>query len=155
MDNNCFKLIEQYKKKLIEFTDIETRPDEMAVLDSILYRIWQMGWLPDVKGLDCDNADIYCEDCEHHRYVSWCENAIKNHREFDVAYQTGWGDGVDDGAEAVLKGLGLPEDTKYLVHCDECKHYIARNGQCTKYWSYKKPEGFCDSGEWADEEDDE
>ena len=26
---------------------IEMCPDEMAVLDSILFRMWQMGWLPE------------------------------------------------------------------------------------------------------------
>ena len=49
MDNMCtdnrFKLIEKYKKKLIESTNIETSQDEMAVLDNLLFRFWQMGWL--------------------------------------------------------------------------------------------------------------
>ena len=47
MDNMCtdnrFKLIEKYKKKLIESTNIETSQDEMAVLDNLLFRFWQMG----------------------------------------------------------------------------------------------------------------
>lgn len=43
--DNRFELIERYKQKLIESTNIETAPDEMAVLDSILFRFWQMGWL--------------------------------------------------------------------------------------------------------------
>ena len=152
-DDNRFRLIEHYKQKLIESTNIETSPAEMKVLDNILYRIWQMGWLPDLKGIDCDNADIYCEDCEHHRYTSWCENAIKNHREFDAAYQTGWGDGVDDGAEATLRGLGLPECTEYLVHCEDCEDYIKEEGICRRYWAFKKPEGFCDDGKWKDDEE--
>lgn len=44
-NDNRFELIEKYKKKLIEATNIETAPDEMAVLDNILFRFWQMGWL--------------------------------------------------------------------------------------------------------------
>ena len=40
-----FELIEKYKKELIESTNIETSQDEMAVLDSLLFRFWQMGWL--------------------------------------------------------------------------------------------------------------
>ena len=43
--DNRFELIDRYKQKLIESTNIETAPDEMAVLDSILFRFWQMGWL--------------------------------------------------------------------------------------------------------------
>lgn len=44
-DDNRFELIEKYKKELIEATNIETSPDEMKVLDNILFRFWQMGWL--------------------------------------------------------------------------------------------------------------
>ena len=44
-DDNRFELIEKYKKELIEATNIETAPDEMAVIDDILFRFWQMGWL--------------------------------------------------------------------------------------------------------------
>lgn len=45
IDDNRFVLIEKYKRKLIEGTNIESRPEEMEVLDSILFRFWQMGWL--------------------------------------------------------------------------------------------------------------
>ena len=43
--DNRFEVIGKYKQKLIEATNIEDRPDEMAVIDSILFRFWQMGWL--------------------------------------------------------------------------------------------------------------
>lgn len=43
--DNRFELIEKYKKKLIENTNIQTSEKEMEVLDSILFRFWQMGWL--------------------------------------------------------------------------------------------------------------
>ena len=46
-DDNRFNIIEAAKNKLIEATNIEMCPDEMAVLDDILFRIWQMGWLND------------------------------------------------------------------------------------------------------------
>ena len=45
IDDNRFVLIEKYKQRLVEGTNIESRPEEMAVLDSILFRFWQMGWL--------------------------------------------------------------------------------------------------------------
>ena len=44
-DDNRFELIAKYKTELIESTNIETSPEEMAVLDDILFRFWQMGWL--------------------------------------------------------------------------------------------------------------
>ena len=44
--DNRFEIIEAAKRKLIEATNIEHSPQEMAVLDQFLFRIWQMGWLP-------------------------------------------------------------------------------------------------------------
>jgi hypothetical protein len=38
--DNRFELIEKYKTKLMEETNIETAKDEMAVIDSILFRFW-------------------------------------------------------------------------------------------------------------------
>lgn len=40
-----FEIIARAKKALIESTNIETSPAEMAVLDDMLMRCWQMGWL--------------------------------------------------------------------------------------------------------------
>ena len=44
-NDNRFELINSFKDKLIEATNISKSPDEMAALDSILFRMWQMGWL--------------------------------------------------------------------------------------------------------------
>jgi hypothetical protein len=44
-NDHRFNLIAKYKAKLIEATNIETSQDEMAVIDNILFRMWQMGWL--------------------------------------------------------------------------------------------------------------
>lgn len=43
--DNRFELIKKYHNKLIKGTNIETSPDEMKVIDIILFRFWQMGWL--------------------------------------------------------------------------------------------------------------
>ena len=43
--DNRFEVIAWYKQKLIEDTNIEQSPKEMEVIDSILFRFWQMGWL--------------------------------------------------------------------------------------------------------------
>lgn len=43
--DNRFEIIASYKKVLVESTNIETSPDEMAVIDNVLFRFWQMGWL--------------------------------------------------------------------------------------------------------------
>ncbi len=44
-NDNRFEVIGKAKEHLLEATNIETDPDEMAVLDSFLFRCWQMGWL--------------------------------------------------------------------------------------------------------------
>lgn len=55
--DNRFEIIEQYKNELISATNIESSPEEMAVLDNIIFRFWQMGWL---KGQEAEW--VYGED---------------------------------------------------------------------------------------------
>ncbi len=45
-DDDRFQIIEAAKQQLLAQTNIETSPDEMKVLDTFLFRMWQMGWLP-------------------------------------------------------------------------------------------------------------
>lgn len=47
-----FELIEKAKKKLFECTNIKSKADEVASLDSILFRCWQMGWLDQLREED-------------------------------------------------------------------------------------------------------
>lgn len=51
--DNRFEIIQRAKEDLIQATNIEGSQDEMKVLDSFLFRAWQMGWLdkyePDYK----------------------------------------------------------------------------------------------------------
>jgi hypothetical protein len=57
MNTTCgdtrFEIIKKAKEELLYATNISGSPDEMAVLDSFLFRAWQMGWLdqyePDYK----------------------------------------------------------------------------------------------------------
>lgn len=56
--DNRFEIIEKYKKKLIEATNIETSKDEMAVIDNILFRFWQMKWLDKLDEFDRQKAEI-------------------------------------------------------------------------------------------------
>jgi hypothetical protein len=73
-NDNRFNLIAKYKAKLIEATNIETSQDEMAVIDNILFRMWQMGWL---DKLDAASPWHRVEDPpeEHGKYpVCWVEN---------------------------------------------------------------------------------
>lgn len=40
-----FEIIAKAKEHLLDATNIDTSEDEMKVLDSFLFRCWQMGWL--------------------------------------------------------------------------------------------------------------
>lgn len=59
--DNRFEIIARAKKALLEGTNIDMCADEMAVIDNILFRCWQMGWLDrydtaDTPQTDCDNC---------------------------------------------------------------------------------------------------
>ena len=43
--DNRFTIINRAKEDIINKTNIKSREDEMKVLDSFLFRCWQMGWL--------------------------------------------------------------------------------------------------------------
>lgn len=56
--DNRFELIEKYKNKLLDATNIDKSKDEMAVIDSILFRFWQMRWLDKLEQFDRQKAEI-------------------------------------------------------------------------------------------------
>lgn len=56
-NDNRFEVIGRAKEHLLEATNIETSPDEMAVLDSFLFRCWQMGWLDRYEEKDDESVD--------------------------------------------------------------------------------------------------
>src|SRR5574344_1080709 len=63
--DNRFKIIDKAKKHLLEATNIESSSEEMKVLDSFLFRCWQMGWLKIYDTVPFSNEnyediDIFC-----------------------------------------------------------------------------------------------
>ena len=63
--DNRFEIIERYKNELISATNIESSPEEMAVLDNVLFRFWQMGWLKEQEA-----ETEWCERCGRVRLKS-------------------------------------------------------------------------------------
>ena len=51
--DNRFEIVRKATVDLMKSTNIDSSPDELAVLENILFRAWQMGWLdkyePDYK----------------------------------------------------------------------------------------------------------
>lgn len=53
-----FEVIDRAKLDLLEYTNIETSPEEMKVLNNFLFRCWQMGWLDQYKDENFYNDKI-------------------------------------------------------------------------------------------------
>lgn len=63
--DNRFEIIARAKQALLDSTNIDTSPDEMACLNSFLFRCWQMGWLDKYEK---DLVEVVrCKDCEYYR----------------------------------------------------------------------------------------
>ena len=99
--DNRFELIDKYKRKLIEATNIEASTDEMAVLDEILFRFWQVGWL---KKLESPTLDLYMYEYHYdHTDCIWYRPEARNRCPATCAqYRDGWNDAMQyifrDGA---------------------------------------------------------
>ena len=63
--DNRFEIIAAYKEKLIEVTNIQKSPEKMAVIDNILFRFWQMRWLPPIPHGRLIDADALMKQIEH------------------------------------------------------------------------------------------
>ena len=59
--DNRFEIIAKAKADLLEGTNIETDEAEMAVLDNILFRCWQMGWLDRYDTADTPQTETQIE----------------------------------------------------------------------------------------------
>ena len=55
--DNRFEVIEKAKKHLLSSTNIESRKEEMKVLDNFLIRCWQMGWLDKYNDTKHSNSE--------------------------------------------------------------------------------------------------
>lgn len=86
--DNRFKIIEAAKKHILEATNINTSPDEMKVLDSFLFRCWQMGWLDEYK------------------------RELLYKAGYKTGYQKGYDDAINRVIEMAKKGIGGPDETK-------------------------------------------
>ncbi len=68
--DNRFEIINRAKKDLIEATNIESREEEMKVLDDFLFRCWQMGWLKRYESVKDDTGAITYE-CPYALLEEW------------------------------------------------------------------------------------
>ena len=69
-----FEVIKRAREHIIDATNIESKPEEMQVLDNLLFRCWQMGWLKnDYHQLEKENAKLkeVCDfNCPVHKLAT-------------------------------------------------------------------------------------
>ena len=130
--DNRFEIISEAKNDLLEATNIKGSPEEMAVLDSFLFRCWQMGWLKKYEV----NEFEWCHDCKEYDQEKHC-----CHRWTKVIRQT-----VEE--VKAQYALEYPE----IVHCEDCKFYTSMNrklktGICSLTAHHLGDAGFCSDAE--------
>lgn len=115
MDDMCtdnrFELIERFKKKLIESTNIETSPEEMKAIDNLLFRFWQMGWLDII-----DRMLLVKESAKtlmHSVGNSVSAKAFRNAGRFIQ-------NAIDGEAPEFEK---IPSAQPEIIRCKDCKHF--------------------------------
>lgn len=109
--DNRFELIEKYKKELIESTNIETSQDEMMVLDNLLFRFWQMGWLDSI-----DRMLLVKESAKtlmHSVGNSVSAKAFRNAGRFIQ-------NAIDGEAPEFEK---IPSAESEIIRCKDCKYF--------------------------------
>lgn len=60
--DNRFEVIAKAKEAILQETNISSSPYEMDVLDAILYRCWQMGWLKLYEPIDEEELDRMADE---------------------------------------------------------------------------------------------
>ena len=118
--DNRFEIIEKAKTALLESTNIDTSKDEMKVLDSFLFRCWQMGWLDkydDTKGRP--HGEWIRKEMEINDYGGLC---------------------MYEWYECSVCGGKPPYNQwKHEVHSDFCPHCGAKMTEQTDDIKYKIP----------------
>jgi len=89
--DNRFWIIEKAKKDIIEKTNIESSPDEMKVLDNILFRAWQMGWLNKYEETPKDPFD---DEQFKRGYEAGYEDAVRVNKQ---QHSDDWKNGYESG----------------------------------------------------------
>lgn len=126
-----FELIAKAKQKLLDATNIDSRADEIAVLDSILFRCWQIGLL-DLPQLRSEGGEGMSEFIINSEQLKVATEAYLEH---ELSRPI---------TEVFVRGDKLPE----IVRCRDCKEYIefkdyATCGYFGGDYAEVKPDGFC------------
>lgn len=160
-DENRIITIEKAKQALINGTNIEDSPEEMKVLDNILFRCWQMGWLdrydPQMPSNTSNALEALNSVNATQSNALDCISRAKAIEALDKRFDS---IPMEQTSEILMlrKDLrNLPPAGPQIIHCKDCKYFkqvFASNdndGLCahwhTKWDARTSPKGYCSYAE--------
>ena len=123
--DNRFEIIARAKADLLEGTNIDTSEDEMKVLDSFLFRCWQMGWLDRYDRKTEPNSSEKPNNCETCRFELYCPEMCEGCCEWDSHYEPK----DEPKAQTKTKNSNLTFEKRTMRDCYNCKKYETE-GEC-------------------------
>lgn len=144
--DNRYEVVDRARKDILSKTNISSNQDELKVLDSFLFRCWQMGWLQGYEPICVNKKNEKKEVVSHKtfikkRFLSWDEagevatalvepdgdwftaaiNCMRDgsmgERGEDGVYdRLWWGDGIKNGPARNIRPATLTEVKKWLAH---------------------------------------
>lgn len=126
--DNRFEVIAEAKKDLLESTNIEMRADEMAVIDNILFRCWQMGWLKQYETYDfCSGDDNPCKEYDRekhccHRWPKVIRQAVEEMKAEHERKKGKWSNYKDEHCCSVCKCVVISECWDDDIRYDYCPY---------------------------------
>lgn len=111
--DNRFEIIAKAKRAILDGTNIDTSEDEMKVLDSILFRCWQMGWLDKYDDTKEQTGWIPCSErlpSDNREVLISCEWGLDIGEHDNDGWRSEWINHYDD--DNVLAWMYLPEPWK-------------------------------------------
>lgn len=109
-NDNRFELVAKYKAKLIESTNIDTSADEMAVIDNILFRMWQIGWLDRLEHGERNISECMTQEDAECMDASQAVQILKPLRDM---MRDQWGCPISDAYFALGKAIEALERSEY------------------------------------------
>ena len=132
--DNRFQIIEMAKKDILDSTNIDCRPEEMAVLDNFLFRCWQMGWLNKY-----DNTMFAVQDAVRYTAIGYFYHQSDANRKRLVEHAMLGAEWLYLNGKDALHGIMEESDARYPIPPAGRSHLEAENVsafQMGAYWAY-------------------
>ena len=82
--DNRFEIIAKVKEHLIKATNIEMHPEELAQVDNILFRLWQLNYFNQCNLLNCSGRENKIELIKTKKKLDKAKGIIKKYLSIGV-----------------------------------------------------------------------